>query len=95
MVDPEGEGPVDGWMELGGGVVVVAAWGEMLEVQATSVASANGSNFRIEIPARAAITVKPRWDVWRTGVDAGLQTVWKEARGRRRSAGPFAPGGDG
>ena len=41
--------------ELAGGAVVVSDCGEMLEVQAISVTSANGSHRRIEMPARATI----------------------------------------
>jgi hypothetical protein len=68
VVTGEGDGPVEGWIELAGGVVVVSDRGEMLEVQAINVTSANGSNRRIEMPARAAIKREPRGQVWRSRV---------------------------
>jgi hypothetical protein len=55
-------------MELAGGVVVVSDCGEMLEVQAISVTSANGSHRRIEMPARDAIEREPMRPVWRSRV---------------------------
>jgi hypothetical protein len=69
VVTPEGEGPVDGWMELAGGaVVVVPDCGEMLEVQAKRVTSTRGAIRRIVVPARAAIEREPRGHVWRSRV---------------------------